>query len=192
MPPTNRAALLAFVGTQILPHEADLRRWLTRLGTRADERDDIVQEVYCQFLKLETTDHIDEPRAYMFRTARNVMLQQIRRNRVVSIVTMQNLDELGVSDATPSPEMAVSARVELGRVLDLIRDLPDRCRKVFELRKVRGLSQAETAKEMCLSENVVEKETAKGLSFILQQLADTSVLTNKTLKPSLRGRHVAD
>ncbi len=172
----NRAALLAFVGTQILPHEAELRRWLTRLGVRADERDDIVQEVYCRLLRLDHTDHILDPRAYMFRSARNVVLEQVRRNRIVSIMTVQNLDDLGVADHGPTPESAVSARVELTRVLGLIQELPERCRQVFELRKVHGLSQAETAAQLRLSENIVEKETARGLTLILRTLADTPLL----------------
>jgi RNA polymerase sigma-70 factor (ECF subfamily) len=168
----NRAALLAFVGTQILPHEAGLRQWLTRLGVKTDERDDIIQEVYCRLLRMDRFDHIADPRAYLFHSARSVVLQQVRRNRVVSIMTVQNLDELGVADRGPSPETQTVARHELTRVLGLIDSLPERCRQVFELRKVHGLSQAETAKALRISENIVEKETAKGLTMILRTLAD--------------------
>jgi RNA polymerase sigma-70 factor (ECF subfamily) len=167
-----RKALLAFVGTQILPHEGDLRHWLLRLGVKAHELDDIIQDVYCRLLRLERFDHIEDPRAYLFRSARNVLLEQVRRSKVVSIMTVQNLDELGVADLGPSPESAVSSRAELNRVLGLIDGLPERCRQVFELRKVHGLSQAETAKALHISENIVEKETARGLGLILRHMAD--------------------
>ena len=194
----HRAALLAFVGTQILPHEPELRVWLTRLGVKADERDDIVQEVYCRLLRLDRTEHILDARAYLFRSARNIVLEQVRRERIVSITTVQNLDELGVADGTATPESAVSARIELTRVLGLIHDLPERCRQVFELRKVHGLSQAETAKRLRLSENVVEKETAKGLTLILRTLAERSVTGARpalglvTKLKTASGTHVAD
>jgi RNA polymerase sigma-70 factor (ECF subfamily) len=188
----SRAALLAFVATQILPHEADLRQWLTRLGVKADERDDIVQEVYCRLLRMDRTDHVLDARAYLFRSARNVVLEQVRRNRVVSIMTVQNLDDLGLADHAPDPEKTTSARAELTRVLGLIGALPERCRKVFELRKVHGLSQAETAKRLDISENVVEKETAKGLSLILRTLADQAMLTATVANTPAGVRHVAD
>ncbi len=168
----GRQALLAFVGTHILPHEADLRRWLLRLGVKTHELDDIVQEVYCRLLRLADIGHIDDPRAYLFRSARNVVLEQVRKSRVVSIMTVQNLDELGVADRGPSPESAASSRAELTRVLALIDGLPERCRQVFEMRKVHGLSQAETARALSVSENIVEKETAKGLSLILRHMAE--------------------
>lgn len=162
---------LAFIGTHILPHEAGLRQWLSRAGLSASERDDLVQEVYYRLLRQTSFAHITEPRAYLYRMARNLILEQVRKNRVVSITTVQNIDELGRADLSPSPEAAVSARRELSRVMAFIEGLPDRCRAVFELRKVHGLSQAETAARLGVTENIVEKETARGLSLILKQVA---------------------
>ncbi len=166
-----RQVLLRFVATQILPHEAGLRQWLRILGAKSEDVDDVVQEVYCRLLRMTQIDHIGDPRAYLYRTARNVVLEQVRRARVVSILTVQNLDELGVAAPTPTPETETVARMELSRVLGLIANLPERCRRIFELRKIDGLSQAETARMMRVSENVVEKETARGLMVILDDLA---------------------
>ena len=159
------------MAAQILPHEAGLRRWLSTMGVRPDERDDIVQETYYRLLRMNAIDHIDDGRAYLYRTARNVVLEQVRRNKVVSILTVQNLDELGVAAHMATPETEASARMELSRVLGLVAGLPERCRRIFEMRKIDGLSQAETARMMRVSENVVEKETARGLMFILDDLA---------------------
>lgn len=167
----NRSALLAFVGTRILPHEADVRQGLARLGVSADDRDDILQEVYCRLLTLGSTDHILDPRAYLFKAAHRVLLQKIRKTRVVPIMTMQNLDDLAVADQRADPDTIMASRAELSHVLGLIRGLPDRCRQVFILRKVHGCSQAETAERLKLSENIVEKDTAKGLTLILADLA---------------------
>ena len=176
----DREARVRFVATYILPHEPGLRAWLTRLGVRPTERDDVVQEVYYRILRLDALDHIADARAYLYRSARNIVLEQMRRNRVVSIATMQNLDELGVADDGPNPEAATSTRTELTRALQLIKSLPERCRRVFELRRIHGLSQMETARALHVSENVVEKETARGLSLILKRMSET------------KGGHVAD
>ena len=166
-----RRRMLAFLTAQVLPHEASLRSWLLKLGVRPDERDDVVQETYYRLFRMSTIDHIDDARAYFYRTARNVVLEQARRAKVVSIQTVQNLDDLGVAAHGPTPESETVARLELGRVLELIAGLPERCRRIFEMRKIDGLSQAETARMMRVSENVVEKETARGLMLILDDLA---------------------
>jgi len=167
----DRRRMLAFLTAQILPHEAGLRSWLLTLGVRPDERDDVVQETYYRLFRMGDIDRIGDARAYFYRTARNVVLEQIRRAKVVSIQTVQNLDELGVAAQAPTPETETVARLELGRVLELVAGLPERCRRIFEMRKIDGLSQAETARMMRVSENVVEKETARGLMFILDDLA---------------------
>ncbi|EHN76805.1 RNA polymerase sigma-24 factor, partial [Streptomyces coelicoflavus ZG0656] len=49
--------------------------------------------------------------------------------------------------------------------------LPDRCRRIFEMRRILGLSQREIARQLGVSENVVENEAARGLKAILAALA---------------------
>ena len=51
---------------------------------------------------------------------------------------------------------------------------------------------AETAKRLSLSENVVEKETAKGLNLILRTLAEQPLLTATVPHNTAGVRHVAD
>jgi len=193
----TRRRMLAFMAAQILPHEAGLRNWLLTMGVRPDERDDIVQETYYRLLRMNAIDHIGDGRAYLYRTARNVVLEQIRRNKVVSIQTVQNLDDLNIAAHTATPESETSARMELGRVLDLVAGLPERCRRIFEMRKIDGLSQAETARMMRVSENVVEKETARGLMFILDDLArirtrPAAAARPESRNPSRKMSHVGD
>jgi len=55
-------------------------------------------------------------------------------------------------------------------VLRLIDRLPDRCRRVFEMRKIQGLSQREIAARLGITETVVENEVVKGLRLISRAL----------------------
>lgn len=81
------------------------------------------------------------------------------------------IDAQDCSADDPSPEQTVIARQTLGTVQAAIRDLPERCRNVFVLRRLKGLSQREIAARLGISENIVEKEVAKGLQRILEALA---------------------
>ena len=63
----GRAEIVAWVGSQMLPHESDVRKWL-RKRVRSDAAiDDIVQEAYCRVAALSSVAHIDNGRAYFFR-----------------------------------------------------------------------------------------------------------------------------
>jgi RNA polymerase sigma factor (sigma-70 family) len=164
-------ALVGWVGRHILPHEPSLRAWLSRAFPGADA-DDIVQETYCRLATLDSFDHITDPRRYLFRSARNVVLEQVRRSRVISIEAASGLGELEMAadEDTSSPERIVAARRSLARVEQLINGLPDRARRVFRLRKLDGLSQREIAQQLGLTEAVVENEVARGLRRILHAM----------------------
>src|SRR5690606_3973740 len=117
-------------------------------------------------------DGVVSGRAYFFTVARNIVLKQLRRERVVRIDAVAEIDALGIVDGEPSAERAVSGRQELARVQRLIDELPERCRLVFQMRKIDALSQKEVAARLGVSENVVEKEAARGLRLILQRLGE--------------------
>ncbi|MEH6246650.1 sigma-70 family RNA polymerase sigma factor, partial [Salmonella enterica subsp. enterica serovar Mbandaka] len=117
--------LVAWVGRHILPHERRLRVWL-RAAFPAVDVDDVVQETYCRISALDRFEHIDDPRRYFVHAARNVVLEQIRRERVVSIDAASGLAELdSAPDLGQSPEEIVAGRHMLARIERLIDALPD-------------------------------------------------------------------
>lgn len=168
----SRDATVDWVALNILPHEGFVRAWLMRVTRRSVEVDDIIQEAYCQISELVSVAHIRNGRAYFLATARAVMLQRRRRERVVRIETVADVDALRLVDEEPSPERVTGARRELQRVLGLIATLPPVCRQVIELRRIHGFSQKETARRLCVSEAVVENNTIRGLRVILKALAE--------------------
>lgn len=165
--------LIAWLGQYILPHEARLRAWL-RAAFFTVDIDDVVQESYCRLAALQNVDHIDNPRQYLFRTARNVVLEQIRRNRVVSIETVSGLAEHEriMPEDMMSPERILADRRMLARVDQIISALPARSRSIFRLRKIEGLSQRKVAARLGITETIVENELTRSLRRIIQSLTE--------------------
>lgn len=157
---------------EILPHEGDVRRWLARAFVMSGDIDDVVQEAYCRLADIGDRERIVSPRAYFFETARSIVLEQMRRARIVRIEAVTEIDALCIEGDEPSPERVASGRKELERVMQLIEALPERSRRIFEMRKIQGLSQKEISRRMGVSENVVENEAARGLKAILAALAE--------------------
>lgn len=165
-----RARRAAWVAAQVMPHEPVVRRWLARSKVAPPEIDDLVQYAYCRFAELPSVEAITDPAAYFFEVVRRAQLNNMRRARVVSMETVAEIDALNIYAEDPSPERVVAARRELGEVLRLIERLPDRCRRVFEMRKIQGLSQREIASSLGIPETVVENEVVKGLRLISRAL----------------------
>lgn len=171
---TGRDATIDWIALHILPHEADVRAWLRRAGHGAAEVDDLIQETYCRIACLDSVAHIRNGRAYFYTTARSILLQRIRRERVVKIESVTDIALRDVMDEEPSPERVAGARRELKRVLEVIAALPSAYRQVIELRRIHALSQKETARRLGVTEAVVENNSVRGLRMVLKALAQDS------------------
>lgn len=187
----SRERIMAWVGSEILPHEADVRAWLRRTLGAADI-EDVVQEAYCQIARLDSVEHIRSGRAYFFTTARNIVLMQLRRTRVVRIDSVTEIDNLNIVLDEPSPERVAAGRRELDRVRRLIERLPDRCRRIFELRKIEGLPQREVARRLGVTEHVVENDVSKGLKLILRAIAEGERGAEQALMEMARDERARD
>lgn len=153
-----------------MPHEPSVRAWLcTRMITR-DEIDDLIQDGYCRLSALDTVEHIDNPGAFFLVTVRNLLASRRRRSKVVRIEPVGEIDTMAGADEAPSPERQTGDRRELGRVRAVLAGLPDRCRKIVELRRIDGRSQREVADIMGVTETIIENETIRGIKLLMEGL----------------------
>jgi RNA polymerase sigma-70 factor (ECF subfamily) len=148
---------------EILPHEAALVRYLRRVWRNPAEVTDLRQEVYVRIYESAGKALPTSPKAFLFTTARNLIADRVRRERIVSIDYSQDLDSLNVLVDEISPEQQLSARQELRRLSDALDGLPDPCRDVIWLRRVEGLSQKEAAARLGLNEGTVESHLCRGV-----------------------------
>jgi RNA polymerase sigma-70 factor (ECF subfamily) len=187
----DRSEHVRWFAREILPHEADVRRWLGRRvrGLPNCHVDEIVQEAYAR-LWAAGPERLVNPRAYFFVTARHVVGEMLRRLRVVSIETIADIDSLNVADEDVGIERRVSGREEIERVQHMLAKLPPKCREAFELRKFAELSQKEIAARMRLSESTVEKHLVKALRLLMNEMkaADAAAAQPKVKAHEYRHR----
>ncbi|QJU60115.1 sigma-70 family RNA polymerase sigma factor [Sphingomonas sp. AP4-R1] len=154
-----------WVSVHIIPCERQVRAWLSRWGVRQDDSDEIIQDAYCRIATLDTVSHIDDPRAYFFSIVRNLAIRRLRRESIVKIETIAEIDACHDLHGQ-SPERQAADRQEYECLLGLIRALPIKCRQIMELRKIEGWSQREIAQHLGISEKTVEKQLWLGLKAV--------------------------
>jgi RNA polymerase sigma-70 factor (ECF subfamily) len=165
--PENNDALIDWIGRCILPEEAYVRAWLRRRSIISAEIDDIVQESYRRIASISNFRDVKNPRAYFIEVARNILLEQLRRSRIVRIDTVAEIEILNLPDDRPDQERTTIAKAELLRLNALINELPARCRTIFVLRKIDGLSQKQIALKLGITENTVETQIGRGLRLLV-------------------------
>jgi RNA polymerase sigma-70 factor (ECF subfamily) len=161
----RRAAIANWVASTVMPHEQQVRRALIRWGIPADELDDVIQDAYCRLAVLNDVDHIERPDAYFYTVARSVAVRRLRQYRVVRLDAIAEIEGIA-DDERPSPERQAGGRRDLDRVLAIMARLPDRCRRVVQLRKIDGWSQKQIAAHLGTTEKAVEKQVWLGVRAI--------------------------
>jgi len=161
-------SLNSWFAREILVHEGALMRYLRRSWLRGEEVHDLRQEIYVRVYEAAARSRPAQPKSFMFTTARHLMTDRLRHERVVSIEAVGDIDALNVSVDEVTPDRRLDAHQELKRLADAFDRLPDRCREVVWLRRVEQLSQKQVAARMGISEKTVEKQIAKGARLIAQ------------------------
>jgi RNA polymerase sigma factor (sigma-70 family) len=151
---------------EILPLEGALVRYLYRIWPNSAEVPDLRQDIYIRVYESARRCFPNSPRAYLFKTARNLMADRVRRGRIVSIDSTQDFEVLNVLVDEISPERRLVARQELQCLAQALDSLSDKCRNVVWLRRVEGLSQQETARRLGMREGAVESQLARGLRVL--------------------------
>ena len=142
-----------------------LRRYLSRFFSRAQDVEDALQEVFVRAFAAEARSAILMPRAYLFRVAKHVALNEISRRKNSATDSVEDFADPDVvgSGNQPGLEQQVDGRRRLALFARAVASLPGQCRKVLVLKKIDGLSQREIAARLGIAESTVEKHLAKAL-----------------------------
>lgn len=132
---------------------------------RPDDIEDIVQETFLHSFTASNRQQIENPKAFMAKTARNLALNHVGRAEQRLNQSIEELVGLEgeFEELTPSLESQHQSAEEFMVFCRAVAELPLVCRKVFILKKVYGLGQKEIARYLGISESTVEKHVAKGL-----------------------------
>jgi RNA polymerase sigma-70 factor (ECF subfamily) len=171
---------------EVSPHEGALRGWLrVRFPSLAD-RDDLVQESYLRIMRAHETGPIASPKAFLFATARNLALNHLRHRRYEPN-ELGDFDVSGVLDECADVPESVARAQETQHLNEAIQSLPERCREVFALRRLHGLSTKETAARLGIAEKTVEAQCIialrKCVEFFRQIESSKSVRSVPVLRP---------
>lgn len=142
-------------------HLSALKRYVMRIIHTENDVDDVVQEAFMRAYKTETDADIRQPKSYLFRVAKHVALNQIRRQLSRPTDYLEDSDSSSVLTSEWTLEDEVLAQEKLGVHCMAVAALPPKRRKVYLMRKVYGMSQKNIAESLGISVSTVEAHLAK-------------------------------
>ncbi len=101
---------------EVLPLEHALMQFLQHNWRNRSDIADLRQEVYVRVFEAARREFPESPRQFVFSTARNLLIDHVRREQIIPIEAVADLDAITVAMDAPGPDRAAVARDELRKL----------------------------------------------------------------------------
>jgi len=155
---------------EVLPLEAALMQFLRRCVRNEGDAADLRQDVYVRVYEAAQKKIPDPVKPFLIATARNLVIDRVRREQIVSIEAVADLAELEIAEERPGPERSTIARQEFRQLQAALEHLSPRCREAVVMKKIEGLTIREIAQRMGIGIDTVNEYLAIGMLGLANHL----------------------
>lgn len=149
-----------------LNYRAALRAFVARRIDDPAEVDDLVQEACARLIASAREQTLDEPQAYLFRIAANLITDRHRR-RQRTVPLAAHIDP-PVRAAQEDQRRLADLQAALEAALD---ELSPRCREVFVMRRFDERGTGDIARALGISARMVQKHLTHAVTHLYDRLA---------------------
>jgi RNA polymerase sigma-70 factor (ECF subfamily) len=156
-------------GTAFRKYYMELCRYVQQKYSRAGEADDIVQDAFQNILNAGNIDSLTNPRAYLYKTAKNIALNRLRQK------DCQNGIFVGIDDheLVGAPlDRQIIAEIDVRHITRVLERLPEKDRVTFLMNRMDGKSYKEISEELGITVSSIEKRMMKVLTAIRRAMDD--------------------
>lgn len=146
--------------------------FLQKRGLSSTDAEDVAQESALRLMRYRSQP-LASLKVLFYRIALNAMNDTQRRRASSHAVRHQSLDETAFELASGTDaEQWASRQQELAKVRTALSRLPPRCRRIYLLNRIEGMSYTQIATHCGISVKAVEKQISKALVLLRAALAD--------------------
>lgn len=153
-------------------HAKTLHSFLLRKSRDPQLAADLTQESFLRLAEQSGGERIDNSPAYLYRTASNLLIdhqrQQIRRR--TDLLGNDLLHEIEAEGSSLDDITAARQRIE--RLQEAVAELPARTQEIFRLNRIEGLTHAQVARQLEISDSSVQKHLARALAHVMERVLE--------------------
>jgi len=159
----------AFTVSAVRSYDAELHRFLRKRVHRAQDLDDVVQEVYLRLLRVKNTDMVRNPLAYIYGVASHVVREFNMRNGKQRVVFDSSTADAVADSQAPTDPVDAGGYFER-QVSDALAQLSPQRMAVLLLERRDGLTREQIAQKLGLSVHTVKKYAVEALAHVRASL----------------------
>ena len=155
---------------EVLPLERSLTHFIRRNWRVAEDVIDLRHDVYELAITGAQRVLPMQTRQYLFTVARNHLINQAKRARIVSFDLVADLETIDRDIDMFEAERHLDARDALRQVLAGLEKLSPRVREIVRLRKIDGLTVKETAERLGIGKDAVNHQVMMGMKALADHM----------------------
>lgn len=168
------------IAATVLRERGRLGNFIRRRVSDAAEAEDILQDVFESFVEAyRLPEPIEQAGAWMFRAARNLIIDRFRKKREVPLASLEpdaDDDEYNLTLELPSledgPEAAYARAAVLDRLQQALDELPQNQREVFVAHELDGVGFKQMALDTGVPMNTLLARKRYAVLHLRERLRD--------------------
>jgi RNA polymerase sigma factor (sigma-70 family) len=163
------------ISAVVVRERSRLGNFIRRRIGNPEEAEDILQDVFYEFVEeYRLPESIEQASAWLFRVARNRIIDRFRKKKEVPISETGDEEEYRLDLALPSPDAGPEAEYARAVLLDALRqaldELPEAQREVFVEHELEGRSFKEIAAQSGVAINTLLARKRYAVLHLREQL----------------------
>lgn len=155
----------------------NLYRYVYSICKSKEVSEEVVQDIFIKiWVHRDGLSNIKSFNAYLFRSAKNTLLNQIKKSKVEGRVLA--LVQPDTEESTERSDTKIIYNEYFAIAQAAINLLPEKRRQIVELRTKDDLTLDEIAVKLNISKSVVKKQLYSGMSFVRKYLYENGELTS--------------
>ncbi len=146
-----------------------IRNYLFYLSGDVTLTEDLIQDVFLQLWENRQKVKNETVRPYLFTIARNCFLKTRRRQKYDLKFRSAYLEKI----ENESPEFVLEMKEFDKKIQQAIASLPGKCRVIFLMHRIDGLTYRNIAENLGISIKAVEKQMSRALSILRRDLGES-------------------
>lgn len=132
--------------------------------------EDAVQDVFVKmWQKKDALEDLEHLKSYLFRATKNKCIEYLRKLKLDQKLSEESARQLEVSSTINTDDEADKYLLK-EKLFNSIRQLPPKCRDVFTMSKINGLTYNEIAEELGISAKTVENQMGRALRLLREMM----------------------
>jgi len=129
---------------------------------------DIVQSLFVNIYENRTEIKVNNVRSFLYQSVQNRCLNELKHRKVITNYSA-HVTNFSTEETNETSELIEVSELE-ARLANAINQLPDQCRKIFEMSRFDGISNSDIAEQLNISKRTVETQISKALKFLREKL----------------------